>query len=355
VLEYTNIHTTQTPQILSAPEGAIYHVPEPFQLESGGILPEIKICYTTFGTFNPKSNNVVWVCHALTGNSNVLDWWNQLFGEGKMYDPAKYFIVCANILGSCYGSTGPLETNPATGKPYFADFPEITIKDVVGTFELLRKHLGIDRIHTCIGGSLGGQQCIEWAVSNPELIENLILMATNARSSSWCIALNETQRMAIRTDKTWGQPFAEAGEEGMKVARAIALLSYRSYQTYQETQKDDINALNKYKAVSYQVYQGEKFGKRFNAYSYWALTVMLDSHNVGRNRGSVAQALAQIKAKTLVIGIDSDVLFPILEQKYIVEHIKGAHLEVISSLYGHDGFLMETEVINSIISRFYQF
>jgi homoserine O-acetyltransferase len=354
VLEYPDLHIKQNTQFSTHNEGVIFHSSEAFILESSSVLPELHLAYSTYGRFDPKANNVIWVCHALTGNSNVLDWWSELFGAGKFYDPEKYFVVCVNVIGSCYGSTGPLEINKNTGKPFFADFPEITIRDVVNSFELLRKYLGINKIHTCIGGSLGGQQSLEWAASNPELIENLVLMATNARTSSWGIALNETQRMAIRTDKTWGQPFAEAGEEGMKVARAIALLSYRSYQTYQETQKDDIDALSNYKAVSYQVYQGEKFGKRFNAYSYWALTVILDSHNIGRKRGSVEKALASIKAKTLIIGISSDVLFPVIEQEFIAKHISKSHFEVIDSLYGHDGFLIETEKINSIIKKFYQ-
>lgn len=354
MLENTNSPIEPITEFPIANEGLVFHSDIPFQLEMGGILPEIKICYSTYGVFDPNQNNVVWVCHALTGNANVLDWWGDLFGAGKLYDPDKYFIICANVMGSCYGSTGPLEMNKKTGSPFFADFPETSMRDIVKSFEMLRQQIGIAKIHTCIGGSLGGQQALEWAVSNSNLIDNLVLMATNARTSPWGIALNETQRMAICSDKSWGLPIANAAENGLKAARAIALLSYRSYQTYQETQKDPDDALGKYKAVSYQKYQGEKFSTRFNAYSYWALTIILDSHNVGRTRGGIEKALSTITAKTLLIGISSDILFPISEQKFMSDFIPNCEFHILNSLYGHDGFLMETDKIKDILTNFYQ-
>lgn len=350
----TETNRKEKPAFLCENEALIFHYHNKFELESGEYLPKLTLCYSTYGEINKERNNVIWVCHALTANSNVLDWWSDIFGIGKTYDPQKHFIICVNVIGSCYGSTGPTEINQETGKPYYKDFPLVTIKDVVNTFEILRKHLNISKIHTCIGGSLGGQQALEWSVSNPDLIENMVLMATNARTSPWGIALNETQRMAMRTDSTWGSAIENAGEEGMKVARAIALLSYRSYETYNETQKDDVNALNQYKAVSYQIHQGNKFGARFNPYSYWTLTKLLDSHNVGRNRGGLEKALNLIKAKTLIIGISSDVLFPVCEQDFLGQHIKKSTLKVVESLYGHDGFLMETPQIIESINEFYK-
>jgi homoserine O-acetyltransferase/O-succinyltransferase len=334
-------------------EGQIFYYNHPFLLESGKTLPELKLCYSTYGQLDPNKNNVVWVCHALTGNSNVYEWWNTIFGDDKLFDPAQYFIVCVNVIGSCYGSTEALSINPITQKPYFYEFPKLTMRDIANSFELLRAHLGITKIHTCIGGSLGGQQALEWAVSNPELIQYLILMATNARTSPWGIALNETQRMAIRTDESWSKLDANAGIKGMKVARAIALLSYRSYETYLATQIDHIDELDNQKAISYQLYQGEKFSTRFNAFAYWSMTYLLDSHNVGRNRGSVEAALGLVKAKTLIIGISTDVLFPNLEQEFMHKHIKNSSLHIIESLYGHDGFLMETEKIEAIVQHFY--
>lgn len=335
-------------------EDLIFEYNKPFLLECGTYLSSFRLNYATYGTFDAKKSNVVWVCHALTGDAKVLGWWPQLFGQGKLFDSEKHFIVCVNVLGSCYGSTGPLSINENTQLPYFHDFPAISMRDIVATFEILRNHLQISKILTCIGGSLGGQQALEWAVSYPELIENLILMATNARTSPWGIALNETQRMAIKADKTWLENSAKAGIEGMKVARTMALLSYRSYQTYNETQKDDINALGTYKAASYQQYQGQKFGDRFNAFSYWALTIILDSHNVGRNRQSLELALNRVKAKTLVMGISTDVLFPIVEQQFLAAHIPNAQLHILDSLFGHDGFLIESEKIEIAIKQYFE-
>jgi len=334
-------------------EGQFFYLKHPFVLESGKALSDLQLCYSTYGSFDPAKNNVVWVCHALTGNANVLEWWNGIFGEEKCFDTSAYFIICVNVLGSSYGSTEPLSSDPATGQPYYYDFPNLTIRDITKSFELLRKHLGINKIHTCIGGSLGGQQALEWAVSSPDLIEHLVLMATNARTSPWGIALNETQRMAIRADKTWGDANENAGLEGMKVARAIALLSYRSYETYQQTQIDHVDELENLKAISYQQYQGEKFSKRYNAFSYWSMTRLLDSHNVGRSRGSVEMALSSVKAKTLIIGISTDILFPNVEQEFMHKYIENSQLHIIESLFGHDGFLIETEKTERIIHNFY--
>jgi homoserine O-acetyltransferase len=330
-----------------------YKSTDPFKLELGGELAEVELAYTTLGTLNEDKSNVVWVCHALTGNALVQDWWDSLIGEGKLFDPTRYFIVCANVLGSCYGSTGPLSINPQTGKPYYHNFPDITIRDMVAALDLLRRDLGIHRIQTCIGGSLGGQQALEWAVSQPELIENLVLLATNAQHSPWGIAFNESQRMAIATDPTWAQEQPAAGLQGMKAARAIALLSYRNYATYQYSQyEDDTDKTDHYKASSYQQYQGEKLASRFNAFSYYILSKAMDSHHVGRNRGFVAQALKRVQAKTLVIGISSDILFPVSEQQLIASNIPGAAFEEIDSLYGHDGFLIEGEKITSSIETY---
>lgn len=325
----------------------------PFQLERGGVIHDLRLCYHTFGKLNADKSNVIWVCHALTGNSNPLEWWTGLFGEGKLYDPENYFIVCVNVIGSSYGSSNALDVNPETGSPYYYQFVSPTIRDIVNTFEIVRNHLQIDTIHTCIGGSLGGQQALEWAVTNPQIIKKLIIMAANAQMSPWGIALNETQRMAIRADITWGEKHNDAGLEGMKVARAIALLSYRSYETYEFTQKNDIDALDNLKSITYQQHQGNKFKTRFNAFSYWSMTHLLDSHNVGRNRGSVEAALAKVEAKTLIIGIKTDVLFPCVEQKFMNKYIQNSVIHEIDSLYGHDGFLIETDIIQNYIKDFY--
>jgi homoserine O-acetyltransferase len=326
-----------------------------YTLESGQTLPALQISYSTSGKLNTEKNNVIWVCHALTANSDVEGWWCGLVGPGFLFDPSKYFIVCANILGSCYGTSGPTEINPNTGKPYFLSFPQVTIRDMVGAHELLRQHLGIDNIHTCIGGSLGGQQALEWSIINPDLISNLILLATNAFHSPWGIAFNESQRMAIKADPTWNSDSLTAGQEGLKAARAIALLSYRNYHTYQATQsEEDHNKKDNFKAISYQNYQGQKLVNRFNCQSYLYLSKSMDSHNVGRGRGSVEKALKLIKSKTLLIGIKSDVLFPVTEQVYLSKHIPGSVYNEIDSIYGHDGFLIETKKIAELIEIFFE-
>lgn len=324
------------------------------KLESGESLPALQIAYSTLGELNASKDNVIWVCHALTANSEVAVWWDGLIGEGKFYNPAEHFIVCANIIGSCYGTSGPTEINPITGKPYYLSFPLFTIRDMVTAHELLREHLGIASIHTCIGGSLGGQQAMEWAIAKPQLIENLILLATNAAHSPWGIAFNESQRMAIAADPTWRHESLDAGQQGMKAARAIALLSYRNYDTYSHSQAEtDIEKTDDFRASSYQNYQGEKLVKRFNCHSYWYLSKAMDGHNVGRGRGGIEKALELISAKTLVIGIRTDILFPVLEQVFLAENIPGAIYSQIDSLFGHDGFLIETSQITESITSFY--
>jgi homoserine O-acetyltransferase len=324
-----------------------------FKLESGEHLAGIDIAYHTFGKLNTLKNNVIWVCHALTANSDVLDWWAGLFGEDNYFNPAEHYIVCANVLSSPYGTTNPLSIDPATGKPYLLDFPQCTIRDMVKAHELLADHLGVENIKVLIGGSLGGQQALEWSIIQPERIEHAILIATNAKHSPWGIAFNESQRLAIGADPTFYSGTPNGGSTGLKAARSIALLSYRGYQTYNVTQQDnDDELVDEYKASSYQSYQGDKLVKRFNAYSYWQLSKTMDSHNVGRCRESVEAALELVKAKTLVIGITSDILFPVCEQQYLAKHIKNASYVEFDSIYGHDSFLIETDILTKTIDTF---
>ncbi len=316
---------------------------EPFLLESGSVLSGIRIHYhCSQGSW--AGRKVVWICHALTANSNPLEWWPTMVGPGKFLDPGREYIICANVLGSCYGST----------QPRSKDFPLITIRDMVKAHELLRLHLGIEYIDLLTGGSSGGFQALEWAIGNPSLAGALCLIACNARISPWATALNESQRMALLADPTFG-PEEEpmAGRRGLAAARSIALLSYRSYAGYCQTQsehQDDILIASK--ACSYQQYQGKKLADRFSPYSYYTLTFSLDSHNVGRNRGGTGKALSRIKTRTLCIGIDSDILFPLSEMETLARHIPGAVLEVISSDFGHDGFLLEHEQITSSLCKF---
>ena len=332
----------------------LYQHKQIFQLESGKQLPNLEIGYHTYGKVNKQRNNVVWVCHALTANSDVFDWWKGLFGKGYYFNPDEYFVVCANVLGSHYGSTNPLSINPATQQPYYLTYPDLTIRDIVKAHKLLAAHLGVDDIEVLIGGSLGGQQALEWSIMEPDKIKNLVLIATNARHSPWGIAFNESQRLALSADSTFYDNQPNGGSKGLKAARSIALLSYRCYHIYTETQRDEDDTLDRHRAASYQEYQGQKLVERFNAYSYWYLSKVMDSHNVGRNRDGIENALSLITAKTLVIGIKSDLLFPIEEQHYLYKQIPGAALTEIDSYYGHDGFLVETGLLTRSISLFYK-
>ena len=324
-----------------------------FPLEHGETLPGFRLAYQTFGKLNASKDNVIWVCHALTGTTEVDDWWGGLFGTGNIFDPNRYFIVCANMLGSCYGSTDALHINPSTQQAWHHTFPALTNRDMVAAFDALRQHLGIHSIFLITGGSMGGQHVLEWAISSPQLFQNIVPMATNAWHSPWGIAFNESQRMAIESDPTWKENRDDAGLNGMKAARAAAMISYRSYDTYAQTQtEEDLEKTDNYKASSYQQYQGLKLSKRFHTFAYWTLSKAMDSQQVGRGRGSAEAALAGIQANTLVIGINSDILFPLREQEYLAKHIPGARLQVVDSLYGHDGFLIEFDQIRESIASF---
>lgn len=332
---------------------SIFHFDGEFQLEAGGSLPGFQLKYTTLGQLNKDRSNVIWICHALTGSSDFTDWWKELFTEGTPFDPRDYFIICTNALGGCYGSTGPLSLNAKTGKPFFHEFPAITNRDIVNAFDLLRESLGIKKIHTLLGGSLGGQQVLEWAIQQPTVFNHIIPIATNAFHSPWAIAINEAQRMAIQADSSWKLNDPRAGSEGMKAARAIGMISFRTYETYKQTQSEkSLDTLDNFRASSYQRHQGQKLSNRFNAFTYWVLTKAMDSHQVGRGRASTEVALKKIKAKTLVIGIDTDLLFPVHEQKYLAENIKGAQFATLSSLHGHDGFLVEFDQFKSVVRNF---
>lgn len=330
---------------------------EPFVLESGAVIPQLQLAYTTLGKLSPRKDNVVWIFHALTANSNPAEWWPGLVGEGKYWDPARYFIVCVNKPGSPYGSLSPLSPNPETGQPYYLDFPVFTIRDMVKAYQLLRNHLGITRIFAGLGGSTGGMQLLEWAIEEPSLFQHIIPIATSAVLSPWGIAFNASQRMVLEADSSFTDRSAEAGQKGLAAARSIALLSYRHYNGYGITQPRDkafvpLGAEVVYAADNYQRYQGLKLVNRFQAHCYYRLTQSMDSHDVGRGRGSVEAALQRIQARTLVIGIQSDVLYPIAEQEFLHQQIRGAEMLYLSSDFGHDGFLLEYEKIEKAVAQF---
>ena len=337
----------------------IFTYNRPFTLESGKTLSGYQLAYTSSGTLNPSKSNVVWVFHALTANSDPAEWWPGLVGRDKLINPDKYFIICVNMPGSCYGSISPLDINQDTGKPYYHDFPVFTTRDMIRAYQPLKNELGIKKIHLGIGGSMGGQQLLEWAIEEPELFEYIVPIATNAVHSPWGIAFNASQRWCIENDNSWKKKQPAAGLEGMKIARSFALISYRHYHSYQESQWGVTSESvylsldhQKFKAETYQHYQGEKLARRFNAFSYYFLSLSMDRHDTSRGRDSLSEALQQIKAKAMVISISSDLLFPPHEQELIARFIPAAQHITIDSQYGHDGFLLEFESIERTVKIF---
>ena len=331
----------------------LFHYPHPIALESGGTLPELTIAYTTYGLLNAEKSNVVWVCHALTANADAADWWKGIVGPQHVIDPKKYFIICANILGSCYGTSGPLTINSTTGTPYYHSFPIVTIRDMVKAHILLRQHLGIEKIALLMGGSMGGYQALEWSVMENNIIEKLFLLATSPTESAWGIATHAAQRLAIEADATWQNPSPQAGAKGLKAARAIGMLTYRNYGIMVQQQTDtDTEKLDHYKAAAYIQYQGDKLVQRFYAYSYWLLTKSMDSHHLGRGRGRKLEPVLQsIHQPTLIVGISSDILCPLTEQEFLAHHIPNAQLIEIHSDYGHDGFMVESILISEHLAK----
>lgn len=320
-------------------------------LEYGKCLENVTLAYhCNSDTVNPeKARRTIWICHALTANSDPSEWWDGIVGPGKLFDTEKDFILCANNLGSCYGSTGPSNYG---GDPL--DFPEYTVRDIVNGHDTLRKHLGLEKIDILAGGSVGGFQALEWAIAEPEIFGKVILIACNARFSAWASAFNESQRMAIESDPDFRHGGdISSGRKGLEAARSIALLSYRNYEGYRLSQTEsDENFQRTSRAQSYQRYQGKKLSSRFDAYTYYGITKMLDTHNAARGRGSMEEALGKISAKTLVIGIDSDILFPVREVREMSAMIPDCRYNEIRSDFRHDGFLIEDRQLTESISKF---
>lgn len=327
------------------------HISDGFTFESGERLRELDIVYHTSDREYRKGEKVLWICHALTGNSDPEEWWPQMVGNGRIFDPQTYYIVCVNMLCSPYGSSGPVSVNPDTGRPYFMTFPQTTIRDIVNANILVRKHLGIESIDLMMGPSVGGFQALEWVIMEADTVREVVFLATATRVTPYMTALNESQRLALLADPTFeAAESLDGGRKGLACARSIAMTTYRTFDGYNLTQyEEDGDCMFADRAASYQRYQGKKFVDRFDAYSYWYLTKALDSQNVGRGRGGVVKALSRIKAACHVISIDSDVLFPPKHGKATVVSLGNAQYHELSSLYGHDGFLIENEHLCHIL------
>lgn len=319
----------------------LFHDPRPFMLESGGVLPGITIAYRTYGTLSASCDNVVWVCHSLTANSDAMAWWSGVVGPGAVIDTSTLFVVCANVIGSCYGST------PAVGY----EFPLVSIRDQVRAFIELRKHLGVDDIKMLIGGSMGGQHVLEWVLLEPDVVKCIVPIATGAKQSPWATAFNSAQRFAIQSDPTFYSEMPNAGATGLVAARAIGMISYRTPLMYNLKQESLDERLEGFPVESYLRHQGLKLTSRFSAHSYFALTRSMDTHDVGRGRASTGSALRSIRARCLAIGIDSDILFPEAEQQFIADMIPGARYRRLSSPTGHDAFLTDQRQLSTIIRQ----
>ncbi|MGB0167442.1 MAG: alpha/beta fold hydrolase, partial [Luteibaculum sp.] len=312
-----------------------YQHHEQFQLENGGELAKLKLCYHTFGELNAQRNNVVWVFHPLSANSNVSQWWAGIFGEGKLLDPREHYIICVNALGSPYGSSAPRDLS----------FPEFTLRDVARTQILLAKHLGISFIHLLIGASFGGSLALEFNLLFPGEIENNVLISCAAKETEWAKAIHEAQRLAI-------EPYLETDSaKGLEVARAFALVGYRSPEGYQKNAEAQ-GAIEARDARSYIRHNAKRFTQRFSTLSYYYLGKCLDSHDVGNKRGGLSKALKDFKGRSLLIAVDSDQLVPPKETKALSQHLPNSSFIQFYSAYGHDAFLVEAPSINKQVKNF---
>ncbi len=331
-------------------EYSFHHLDTPFILESGQQIDEPVIAYHSYGKLNENKDNVIFICHALTANSDADDWWHALFGKGDIFDWDKYFIICANNLGSPYGTSAPNQIDPSTNELYGMDFPFFTIRDTALLHIKLLEHFNINNIKLLIGGSCGGNICQEIAYLWEERIQNMVLLCCSSMETPWTIAIHESQRITLNSDPTLKLKQLDAGQSGLKACRGVALPFYRTHASFKLRQKEiDINKVQDFRASTYINYQGDKFVKRFNAHCYYKLLTALDTHNVGRGRDSIEKALSKIKANTVVIGFDSDILIPKIEQQFIAKHIPNAAYAEIKTLFGHDAFLIETDDIRKQI------
>ena len=368
---------------------SLFNFNDPFVFETGDELSLVQVAYQTYGTLNSSGTNAILVNHALTGNAHAAGttdevetdinsnpdllkkyseiqkgqkgWWDDLIGEGKLFDTNKYFIISSNILGSCYGTTGPVSIKNMFNRKYGMDFPTVTVRDMVKVQKKLLEHLGVNKLVTAIGGSLGGMQVLEWAIMYPEMLESIIPIATSAQHSPWAVSINQAARQAIENDSDWNNGnYKEQPLNGFSLARKIAMISYRSLDSFEDkfsrSRKEDDKHLDKkniFQIESWLNHHGEKINKRFDANTYLYLSYAMDLHDVALNRGSLKDALGNIKVPTLAIGIDSDILYPAAEQKRIADLIPNSTYAEIESIHGHDAFLIEFEQMEKMIKEFF--
>jgi homoserine O-acetyltransferase/O-succinyltransferase len=337
----------------------------PFVLTGGGALQPVTLRYALYGEMTPERDNVILVCHALSGSARVADWWPQLFGPELPLDLNRHCVLGINVLGSCYGSTGPRSINPHTGQPYAADFPVVSIHDMVHAQAQLLDHLGIDRLHAVIGGSIGGMQALSWAVHYPERVQRCLVVGA-APLNAMGLALNHLQRQAIRNDPAWrnGQyPDEDPPRRGLALARSLAMCSYKSAVLFDERFGRRPNRTGEQPGQDHQArfdvggyldHQGELFLKRFDANTYLVISRAMDTFDLGATPEQEALLLRRIQAPTLLVGISSDWLFPAADVQALAERIRQAGKEVryreLSSTHGHDGFLADADQLAPLLT-----
>lgn len=354
----------------------------PFSLEGGGSLHNVTIAYETWGTLNSDASNAILVCHAWTGDSHASGpatkghstsgWWDGVVGPGKALDTNKYFVVCSNVLGGCQGSTGPASAHPTDGKPYGLRFPVVTIRDMVRAQAHLADSLGVVRWHAVVGGSMGGMQALEWAVMLPDRVGALITIAACAEASAQQIAWSSIGRRALLHDPAFNNgDYYDAGPDGgpwvgLSTARMVAQVTFRTDSRFSEKfgrrfkkenfHADGIELFSEFEVEGYLDHHGDKLVRRFDANSYLYIGKAMDLHDVGRGRGGIGAGLSRIKAPTLTMSIDSDILYPAYQQEIIQQHLqnrdpRNKHV-TIHSIEGHDGFLIETVAVGAGIRDF---
>ncbi len=328
---------------------------EPYFCELGGSLPSLRVAYRTWGTLNDNQDNVILVCHALTGSADADSWWEGMFAPGGAFDDTKDFIICSNVLGSCYGTTGPVSLDPATGRNYGPDFPLITIRDMVHVQRRLLASLGIHRVKLAVGASLGGMQVLEWGFLYPDVVEALMPMGASGRHSAWCIAQSEAQRQAIYADRDWNSGWYTEDlppSRGLAAARMMAMCSYRSFENFQQRFGRQIQQGNTFKAESYLHHQGRKLVERFDANTYVALTKAMDMHDLARGRGDYEEVLRSLQLPVEILSIYSDVLYPKEEQEELAQYMPNSKLLYLEEPYGHDAFLIDVETVSRMVREF---
>ena len=359
---------------------AVLGADRPLSLDCGVDLGPYRVAYQTYGTLNDDKTNAILICHPLTCDQFVAErhpvtgkdgWWESLVGPGKVLDPARYFIICVNVLGHCMGSTGPLARDPATGQPWNLRFPVVTIADMVRAQAALLDHLGIPDLFCVIGGSMGGMQALEWAITFPSRVGSLVAIGTCAQSTAQQIAWGAIGRRAIRLDPQWRggdyyeAPVGEGPWQGLAIARMVAQVTFRSDNVFtdrfgrdladMDAENNGISLWDKFEVERYLDHHGDRLIRRFDTNSYLLIGKAMDLHDVARGRGGLAKAMSRVTAPTLAMGISSDILYPTYQQRQICDLVAhngvAAEYVEIDSPHGHDAFLIDLQQVGGPITR----